>query len=180
MDAICGEDCQNAQMFIECVGQDPTVKQKNPYVNCNCASEADCGNRKMTKRAYARTQPRRENGMGWGLVTLDGVNAGDLVVEYTGEVLNGEMVDERMRVREIEHGNDPNFYVMDLGAGWFVDAREKGNLARFINHSCDGNCVTQKINVAGYNRIAIVAVRDVEPGDFLSYDYQFDISDKNK
>ena len=47
-------------------------------------------------------------------------------------------------------------------------------MARFINHSCDPNCKLVPINVAGQMRISIVCIRDVSPGGFLSYDYQFD------
>ncbi|EJK62412.1 hypothetical protein THAOC_16980 [Thalassiosira oceanica] len=64
---------------------------------------------------------------------------------------------------------------MALGqAGWYIDARHVANQARFINHSCDPNCRLMPLNVAGHMRVAIVAVRDVRPGEFLSYDYQFD------
>ena len=51
------------------------------------------------------------------------------------------------------HPNDPNFYLMELEHGFYIDARVKGNLSRFINHSCDPNCQLQRTNVAGDMRI---------------------------
>lgn len=36
--------------------------------------------------------------------------------------------------------DDHDFYIMELDSGIYVDGREKGNLSRFINHSCDPNC----------------------------------------
>eukprot|EP00594_Rhizosolenia_setigera_P019259 CAMPEP_0178979026 /NCGR_PEP_ID=MMETSP0789-20121207/25569_1 /TAXON_ID=3005 /ORGANISM="Rhizosolenia setigera, Strain CCMP 1694" /LENGTH=268 /DNA_ID=CAMNT_0020668997 /DNA_START=476 /DNA_END=1279 /DNA_ORIENTATION=- len=81
---------------------------------------------------------------------------------------------ERQEKWSLDHPNDPNFYVMHLGDGWYIDARLKGNLSRFINHSCDPNCKLVPYNVAGYMRIGIFALRDIEQGEFLSYDYQFD------
>lgn len=34
------------------------------------------------------------------------------------------------------HPNDGDFYIMELGQSLFVDAKEKGNLMRLINHRC--------------------------------------------
>ena len=47
-------------------------------------------------------------------------------------------------------------------------------MARFINHSCDPNCKLVPFNVNGHMRVAIVCIKDVAPGGFLCYDYQFD------
>lgn len=69
---------------------------------------------------------------------------------------------------------------MHLEPGWYIDAREVANMARFINHSCDPNCKLVPVNVAGYMRVAIVCIKDVPPGGFLSYDYQFDTQNGEK
>ena len=37
----------------------------------------------------------------------------------------------------------------------------------FVNHTCDPNCETDQIN----NRIWIIALRDIEAGEELTYDY---------
>jgi histone-lysine N-methyltransferase ASH1L len=58
-----------------------------------------------------------------------------------------------------------------LEDGWFIDARRKGNEARFINHSCDPNCVFQKVNVNGLPRIAVLCIKDIAAGEFLTCDY---------
>ncbi len=168
----CGENCINRCLKIECVWS-------GAYKNCNCGEE-DCGNRRLSKKQIARCRPMRETGKGWGLITLDGVQPGDLVGEYVGEVLKEEQISERLRKHELLKPNDPNFYIMELEGGWYIDAREKGNLSRFINHSCDPNCKLEKTNVGGYLRIAIICIRPVEPGDFLCYDYQFDTEHGDK
>ena len=99
---------------------------------------------------------------------------GDLVQEYVGDVIKEEEKKRRLDEWNKENPNDPNFYIMQLEPGWYIDARERGNLSRFINHSCDPNCKLVPKNVAGYMRIAIVAIKEIEPGSFLSYEYQFD------
>lgn len=40
--------------------------------------------------------------------------------------------------------NDNKFYFLTLDSSECIDARRKGNLARFINHSCNPNCKTEK------------------------------------
>ena len=48
-----------------------------------------------------------------------------------------------------------------------IDAGVDGNDARFINHSCDPNCES---NIEG-GRVFIDAIRTIEPGEELGYDY---------
>jgi hypothetical protein len=175
----CGEGCLNRLSYTECVG-DENLKSgsKNPYWNCNCGP--NCGNRGMSKRQFAKCRPMREHGKGWGLIAVNGVKRGDLVQEYAGEIIDDEEKEERLKAWSRDHPNDPNFYVMHLEPGWYIDAREVANMARFINHSCDPNCKLVPTNVSGHIRVAIVCIKDVAPGGYLSYDYQFDTKDGNK
>jgi hypothetical protein len=113
-------------------------------------------------------------------VTLEKIPKGNLVQEYIGEVIDETTKEERLKQWAKEHPNDPNFYVMSLCKGWFIDAREVANLSRFINHSCEPNCVLLPINVGGYIRNAIIALRDIQPNEFLSYDYHFDTRQGDK
>lgn len=48
-----------------------------------------------------------------------------------------------------------------------IDAAEQGNIARFMNHSCNPNCETQKWTVSGYTRIGLFALKDVPAGTEL-------------
>ena len=45
-----------------------------------------------------------------------------------------------------------------------IDAGPKGNYSRFMNHSCQPNCVTQKWNVSGDVRVGLFAVQDIAAG----------------
>lgn len=64
---------------------------------------------------------------------------------------------------------------MKLSSKEVIDPTEKGNIARFINHSCDPNCRTEKWNVLGEIAVGIVAFKDIEPDEELTFDYQFDV-----
>ncbi|KAL7537178.1 hypothetical protein ACHAXR_010375 [Thalassiosira sp. AJA248-18] len=175
----CGDGCLNRLSYVECVG-DETLKsgEKNPYWNCNCGP--NCGNRAMSKRQFAKCRPMREHGKGWGLITINGVKKGELVQEYAGAIIDESTKEECLKLWSRDHPNDPNFYVMRLEPGWYIDAREVANMARFINHSCDPNCKLVPVNVSGHIRVAIVCIKDVPAGGFLSYDYQFDTQNGDK
>ncbi len=51
---------------------------------------------------------------------------------------------------------------------------QQGNTARFINHSCDPNCETQKWLVKGELAIGLFALKDMSSGDELTFDYNFE------
>ena len=53
------------------------------------------------------------------------------------------------------------------------DATKQGNVARFLNASCDPNCYTKIISLDGTKRIVIYAKRDIKAGEELCYDYKF-------
>lgn len=53
-----------------------------------------------------------------------------------------------------------------------IDATLKGNLARFINHSCAPNCATEKWEVAGELCVGIFARAHIPAGTEITYDYR--------
>jgi SET domain len=166
----CSDDCMNKMLYTECFGE--LGQQKSSASNCRVGP--NCGNRQLGQRKAAVCKPVREKGKGWGLITLKRATKGDLVQEYIGEVVDAAAKEQRLTQWSQEHPNDPNFYVMELQPGWFIDARDVSNLARFVNHSCEPNCRLLQINVNGRMRCGIFALRDIEAGEFLSYDYHFD------
>ena len=65
-------------------------------------------------------------------------------MEYVGEVLDRQ----RFRKRAKKYSQDAvkHFYFMALSTEYIIDATFKGNVSRFINHSCNPNAETQKVN----------------------------------
>ena len=65
-------------------------------------------------------------------------------MEYCGEVVNQNDFTKRMEA----YGKKRNrhYYFMTISKDEIIDAQIKGNLSRFINHSCEPNCETQKVN----------------------------------
>ena len=64
-------------------------------------------------------------------------------MEYCGEVVNNN--EFQRRTQEYHDDGISHFYFMTLKQNEIVDATRKGSKSRFINHSCDPNCETQKV-----------------------------------
>ena len=64
-------------------------------------------------------------------------------MEYVGEVVNSK--DFRRRAKEYSKDKNRHYYFMALKSDQIIDATMKGNISRFINHSCDPNAETQKV-----------------------------------
>jgi histone-lysine N-methyltransferase MLL3 len=58
-----------------------------------------------------------------------------------------------------------------------IDATLCGGLARYINHSCNPNCVAETVEVERDLRIIIFANRRISRGEELAYDYKFEVED---
>lgn len=62
---------------------------------------------------------------------------------------------------------------MSLRSDAVIDATQKGNISRFINHSCDPNAETQKWTVNGELRIGFFSKKTILKGEEITFDYQF-------
>lgn len=52
-----------------------------------------------------------------------------------------------------------------------IDAGPKGNLSRFMNHSCAPNCETQKWTANGDVRVGLFAIYDILAGWWNKFVY---------
>ena len=93
-----------------------------------------------------------------GCYTTTSVRKGERVAEYTGHVVTKAEADTA-------YEDSPITYLFGLGDGTMVI--DGHSTAMFINHSCDANCETDEKN----GRVWIVAIRDIEPGEEITYDY---------
>jgi hypothetical protein len=71
----------------------------------------------------------------WGLFALEQIAAEEFVIEYSGEVIRQSMADQREK-RYNAQGIGSS-YMFRIDHDTIVDATKRGNLSRFINHSCD-------------------------------------------
>lgn len=136
-------------------------------------SRAKVGAKPAVDRSKVRLA--RSGVHGYGLFARDFLPRGDRVIEYVGEsITKGEAWRrEQTRLARLAAGGDGCVYIFDLNKRRDIDGDVPWNLARRINHSCGPNCEIQIVR----GHIWVVALRDIAPGEELSYDYGFDYCD---
>lgn len=111
---------------------------------------------------------------GLGLYAARDLVKQTFIIEYLGELIRNEVGNRRELLYESQNRG---VYMFRVDDDCIVDATMCGGLARYINHSCDPNCAAEVIHCDGGGHIIIIAKRDIEKGEELTYDYQFDIEE---
>jgi hypothetical protein len=121
----------------------------------------------MKKRASRRPlfEVRHSAVHGYGVFALRRIRKGTTVAEYLGDRVTHEEADARY---EDKDPNDNHTFLFTVDSKTVIDGGVGGNDARFINHGCDPNCESTTQN----KRIYVEAIRTIQPGEELAYDYQ--------
>ncbi len=108
---------------------------------------------------------RRSRLHGRGMFALRRIRKGTRIIEYLGERVSHREADRRYEHKPV---TDNHTFLFIVDRGVVIDGGTDGNDARFINHSCDPNCES----VIDDRRVFIEALRTIQPGEELTYDYQ--------
>ena len=100
---------------------------------------------------------------GFGVFAREPINKNKRIVDYAGELITNKQSTKREDIY-LENGC---IWVFRVNRNWSRDAAVGGNIARFINHSCKGNCYVEVVK----QTIWIRAARRIKPGEELTYDY---------
>lgn len=73
-----------------------------------------------------------------------------------------------------QYANDSHYYSVYLESGYVINARDMGNISRFVNHSCNPNCDVQLRIVNGLPCVAVFALRNILAGEELTFNYKFE------
>ena len=109
-----------------------------------------------------------------GLFATRTISKDTEIIEYVGEKISKEEADERgQALMETSAGtDDPSVYIFILNDQYDIDGNFEYNTARLINHSCQPNCEAQ---IVDDEEIWIVALRTIQKGEELTFDYGFDL-----
>lgn len=111
---------------------------------------------------------------GLGLYAARDIEKCTMVIEYIGTIIRSEVANRKERLYESQNRG---VYMFRIDNDFVIDATITGGPARYINHSCAPNCITEVVNVEKENKIIISSCRRIQRGEELSYDYKFDLED---
>lgn len=118
-----------------------------------------------TREKHPLYEVRRSKVHGFGAFALKRIPKGTRIDEYLGDRISHSEADHRY---EDHDENDNHTFLFIVDKRTVIDAEVGGNDARFINHKCDPNCES----AIEKGRVFIDALKDIEPGEELGYDYQ--------
>lgn len=102
---------------------------------------------------------------GLGVFATRRIPRGTRVLEYVGERVSHAEADRRYDDKD---ARDAHTFLFIVDSRTVIDAGVGGNEARFVNHACEPNCES----VIEERRVYIEALRTIQPGEELTYDYQ--------
>ncbi|CAL5201233.1 unnamed protein product [Lathyrus oleraceus] len=183
------------------VSRKPLIHECGP--TCKCFP--NCRNRVSQTGLKHQMEVFKTKDKGWGLRSLDPIRAGAFICEYAGEVI------DKARLSQLIREGDTAEYVFDTtrvyeSFKWnyepklldevranessedyamphplIINAKNVGNVARFMNHSCSPNVFWQPVlyeeNNQSFLHVAFFALRHIPPMQELTYDYGADRSD---
>jgi SET domain-containing protein len=93
---------------------------------------------------------------GLGLFARVPIKKGRFIIRYTGRKIRTETADE-LDTR----------YMFEINTRWTIEGSSRRNIARYINHSCRPNAEVYFVK----HVIKIRAIKNIKPGDELTYNY---------
>ncbi|KAG2398984.1 Histone-lysine N-methyltransferase [Vigna angularis] len=154
--STCSDDCVCRVQCISCSKA------------CRCSE--NCNNRPFRKEKNIKIVKTEH--CGWGVEAAETIDKGGFIVEYIGEVIDDALCEKRLW--DMKYMGVQNFYMCEIRKDFTIDATFKGNTSRFLNHSCDPNCVLEKCIYAA-NRVSLLCGIILKSAEKQSYNYHFPI-----
>lgn len=110
------------------------------------------------------TRPSSISGL--GLFATRTFSEGEIIVPYTGKILNE---------RPTKSSDSSVTYILEVRPGLWIDGADSQNSARSANHSCEPNAelVMNEMNTFAN----LHALSSILPGDEITFDYGFSLSE---
>mmetsp|Transcript_7422 Transcript_7422/g.11929 ORF Transcript_7422/g.11929 Transcript_7422/m.11929 type:complete len:361 (-) Transcript_7422:1699-2781(-) len=156
----CGpnSNCMNRLLEVECDDE--------------CPVGSACMNRRFQKKQWkqVKVDVASHPDMGLGLYAQENIRKGDFIYEYIGEVITQDESADRL---ENEYREEKHKYILTVGSGLMIDSTRMGQLARFVNHSCEPNSEAILWASADKPVIGYFAKRNIAKGEEISINYKF-------
>lgn len=176
------------------------IEAKDVVFECGpkCGCGPDCVNRTSQRGLKYRLEVFRTPKKGWAVRSWDYIPSGAPICEYIGILMRTDELDSisennyifdidclqtmrgldgrERRLRDVSILSSNNIDKSDVPE-FCIDAGSTGNIARFINHSCEPNlfvqCVLSSHHDVKLARVMLFAADNIPPLQELTYDYGY-------
>ncbi len=108
----------------------------------------------------------KKSAAGLGLFAGEPIKKGAKIIEYVGEKISADEANKR-----------GGKYLFEINSKWTIDGTTRKNTARYVNHACGKTANCEAENRGG--RIFILAKKNIEQGEELTYDYGSEYFDEH-
>lgn len=112
--------------------------------------------RNITTDQGVKVVVKRSSSGGLGLFSGEPIKKGTVIIEYVGPILTNKEAEEKC-----------GRYLFQINSRKTIYGSGRDNIARYANHSCNGNC---EIEIKK-GRVYIVARKNIKANEELGYDY---------
>ena len=103
-----------------------------------------------------------------GCFATQGFKRRHKIAEYAGEKISNAEARRRAHRKTLR--------ICEVNNRWSLDGSRGGNGTHYINHSCEPNAFMQIL----YDHILFIALRDIEPGEEITIDYETTLHPNDK
>jgi len=144
--------------------------------NCSC-DNTNCKNRVVQKGISKKLKVDFiSKSKGFGVFCMEQISKDEFVCEYIGQIISKQQAEDKLHFNLMKKKAN---YVLQIRENYekmiintFIDAENKGNVSRFLNHSCDPNLYFDIIRINHFiPQVAFFAMRDIEVGEELTFSY---------
>ncbi|OLY82739.1 Histone-lysine N-methyltransferase SUV39H2 [Smittium mucronatum] len=157
------------------------LPEKHAIYECNwmCSCGPFCLNRLIQRGPTISFQIFKTAKKGWGVRTLETLQKGQFVAEYVGEVITYAEAERRGKKNDKLGSTylfDLDFETLeDMDPEFTIDAEKCGNVAHFLNHSCDPNLQIRAAYInhcdSRLHQLAFFTKSRIPAGTELTFDY---------
>jgi len=161
--------------------------QAPPIYECNssCACGASCANKSTQRGAHPSLEAYYTGRKGYGVRTNTDLPKGAFVCEYIGELISLTNAKKKLSSLTAEESCYVVIYKEHFGTTnslcTCIDATVKGNITRFINHSCSPNLIMLPVRCGiVVPRLCLFTLEPVTKGTELCFSYGNSTGDTGK